>query len=496
MENKAYQQLAAKIWLALSPALILLTGCSLLETPPTAAPLAAELTVTSTAPADATTLAFTPNTSPPSTPPPGRTATPAPTKGTTSPTPTATPSPDSFISEGDTLSPLSALPSPTPGAPSAVFIVPCIVSPDALQLRSGPDSNYDSIKTLPAGTALSALKYYPANGLWLLVETTQHEAGWVNASTVSCQGVLSRLPMAEGISGPASTAPPPAAAPTPTTSPPPAAPTPTSVPAASPTLPAPSPASWRGEYYDNPNLAGEPVLVRDDPALDFNWGPASPEPNIPADNFSVRWTRPFEFAEEGDYRFLADVDDGVKLYLDGWLVIDEWNTNPYVLHTGIFADVKPGVHTLTVEFFEAAGDAHIKVWFEKTIVSADKWVGEYYNNPDFRDAPFLVREDDDIDFDWGDDEPASGMNDDNFSVRWQRTLVLKAGDYDFKAQLAEEDRVKIYLDDWLILEEDSENGGTVTGSFKDVGVGIHTIRVEYQDYSGDASIEVDWDKDD
>jgi hypothetical protein len=274
-----------------------------------------------------------------------------------------------------------------------------------------------------------------------------------------------------------------------------AAPTPSAVPVASPTLSAPPLTSWRGEYYDNPDLAGEPVLVRDDPALDFNWSSASPGPNIPADHFSVRWSRAFEFTEEGDYRFLADVDDGVKLYLDGWLIIDEWNTNPYVLHSGAFADIKPGVHIVVVEFFEAAGDAHIKVWFEKTLLSADKWVGEYYNNPDFRDAPFLVREDDELDFDWDDDEPVSGMNDD-FSVRWQRTVTLKEGDYEFEANLAEEDRIRIYLDNWLIIDKGSNDGGMVSGTFKDVGAGPHTIKVEYQDFAGEARIEVEWDRDD
>lgn len=483
MENKAYRQFVAPIWPALALAVSLLTGCSALETLPTAGPIVTELTATPTAPAEATTIAFTPNTSPLGTPTP-------------SPTLTTTPGPASVIHEGDTLPSLSPLASPTPGTPSASFVVPCVVGPDALQLRSGPDASYDPFKTLPAGTALFALKYYYATELWLLVETAQHEAGWVNALAVSCQGVLSRLPVAEGVSAPTPATSAAAASATPVAAPRPAVPTPTPVPTASPTLPAPSPASWRGEYYDNPNLAGEPALVRDDPTLDFNWVSDSPGPNIPADNFSVRWTRPFEFVEEGDYRFWADVDDGVKLYLDGWLIIDEWNTNPYVLHSGVFADVKPGVHTLMVEYFEAAGEAHLKVWFEKTIVSGDKWVGEYYNNPDFRDTPFLVREDDDIDFDWGDDEPVSGMPDDNFSVRWQKTLTLKAGDYDFTAQLAEEDRVKIYLDDWLIIEEDSEHGGTVKSSFKDVGAGTHTIRVEYQDYSDEANIEVNVDKDD
>jgi hypothetical protein len=494
MENKAYRQFIANIWLVLSLAAIILVGCSPVETPPTAVPVVTELTATPTALAVATTIVFSPIASPSITPT-SRTTIPAMTQLTASPTPPATLTPDSYTRQGDTMPSLSSLASPTPGTPRAVFIVPCMVDLDALELRSGPGPSYAFIKTLAAGTALSALKYHDASGLWLLVETKQREVGWVNASAVSCRGDLSRLPMAQDISLPMPTASPPAASPTPTSSPMVPAPTSAPVPVASPTLPTPPLASWRGEYFDNPNLAGEPLMVRDDPALDFNWISDSPGPNIPADHFSVRWTRAFEFTEEGDYRFLADVDDGVKLYLDGWLVIDEWNTNPYVLHSGAFADIKPGVHTLIVEYFEEAGDAHIKVWFEKTLVSADKWVGEYYNNPDFRDAPFLVREDDDLDFDWGDDEPVSGMNDD-FSVRWQRTVTLKEGDYDFEVKLAEEDRVKIYLDSWLIIEKDSRNGGTVTGSFKDVGAGSHTIRVEYQDYSGEASLEVDWHKDD
>jgi hypothetical protein len=484
MENKPYQQFIANIGLVLSLAAGLLTGCSPAETP-TPVPMVTELTLTPTASAQATTIAFTPTPSPSRPTTPRQTLTPTPTH------PAATPTEASFSSQGDTLPSLS----PTPGTPLALFVVPCIVGPGPLQLRSGPGSSYDSIKTLPVRTALSALKNTAA-GLWLLVATKQQEIGWVNASAVSCRGDLSRLPVAEDVNPPASPASPSAAAPTQVASPPPAVPTPTLVPTTSPTLPAPSVAAWRGEYYDNINLGGEPVLSRDDPALDFNWSSASPGPNLPADNFSARWTRPVEFTEEGDYRFLADVDDGVKLYLDGWLIIDEWNTNPYVLHSGVFADIKPGVHTLMVEYFEAAGDAHIKVWFEKTIVSADKWVGEYYNNPDFRDAPFLVREDDDLDFNWDDDEPASGMSDDNFSVRWQRTVKLDGGDYNFSAQLAEEDRVKIYLDNWLILEENSENGGTVTGSFKDVGSGYHTIKVEYQEASGPARIEVNWNRDD
>ncbi|MCB0210272.1 MAG: SH3 domain-containing protein [Anaerolineae bacterium] len=483
MGNKVYQPFVIAIWPVLCLAVSCLTACSPAEIPPTPTPVAIEVTAT---PTDTTAVATTPlatSTAPPTTP-------------TSSPTTTpTTPAAEALIRQGDTLPSGSPTASPTSGTPSAASGVACVVSSDTVQLRSGPDANYASIRTLAAGTVLSAIKIYEADDIWVLVETRQKESGWIDASAAFCQSNVSRLPRAEGVDGPTPTASPLAvvttAVPIATAVP---VPTAMDMPTASPTLPVPSLGSWRGEYYDNLSLDGEPVLVRDDPALDFNWGADSPGPNVPADYFSVRWTRPFEFTEEGDYRFMADVDDGVKLYLDGWLIIDEWNTNPYVLHSGAFGDIKPGIHTLIVEYFEEAGDAHAKVWFEKTLVSYDNWVGEYYNNPDFQGAPFLVREDEDVDFDWDNDEPVSGMNDDYFSVRWQKTVKLKEGDYEFRAKLDEEDRVRIYLDNWLVFGEDSDNGGTSKGSFDDVGEGNHTITVEYQDFGGDARIEVDWDR--
>jgi len=46
------------------------------------------------------------------------------------------------------------------------------------------------------------------------------------------------------------------------------------------------PATWRGEYFANRWLAERPVLIRQDSAVDFQWGTGSPAPGVPADNFS------------------------------------------------------------------------------------------------------------------------------------------------------------------------------------------------------------------
>ncbi|MCJ7566230.1 MAG: NBR1-Ig-like domain-containing protein, partial [Anaerolineales bacterium] len=47
---------------------------------------------------------------------------------------------------------------------------------------------------------------------------------------------------------------------------------------------------WRGEYFDNRKLEGNPELIRNDKEIDFNWKFKSPSSNIPINNFSARWT--------------------------------------------------------------------------------------------------------------------------------------------------------------------------------------------------------------
>jgi hypothetical protein len=89
--------------------------------------------------------------------------------------------------------------------------------------------------------------------------------------------------------------------------------------------------NWKGEYYNNMTLSGAPVLVRDDPSINFDWGGGSPAWNVvAADQFSVRWTRSVSL-ESGRYRFTTITDDGVRLWVNGQLLVDQWQLCGHLL---------------------------------------------------------------------------------------------------------------------------------------------------------------------
>ena len=82
-------------------------------------------------------------------------------------------------------------------------------------------------------------------------------------------------------------------------------------------------AAWRGEYYANRWLTGAPVLVQDSATLDFEWQDSAPGPGVPVDNFSTRFRR-IAWFDAGTYRFTVFADEGVRLWVDDQMLLEEW----------------------------------------------------------------------------------------------------------------------------------------------------------------------------
>ena len=116
--------------------------------------------------------------------------------------------------------------------------------------------------------------------------------------------------------------------------------------------------NWTVSYYNSVDLSGSPAVTQTGLAgINFSWGSGSPADGVNADRFSARFTSSQSFTG-GTYEFIVAADDGVRVYIDGQQVLDRFVPRP--LTTDRFTHtLTPGLHSLTVEYFEETDHASI-----------------------------------------------------------------------------------------------------------------------------------------
>lgn len=116
------------------------------------------------------------------------------------------------------------------------------------------------------------------------------------------------------------------------------------------------PGQYRAEYFANITLSGSPVMTRCEGwPINWDWGGGSPGGAVPADNFSARWTTRTRI-ESGNYNFIARADDGVKVWLDGAVIIDAWRDQGPTEYSST-RTVSAGDHDIKMEYYERGGGA-------------------------------------------------------------------------------------------------------------------------------------------
>ncbi|HUS66657.1 MAG TPA: family 43 glycosylhydrolase [Kofleriaceae bacterium] len=111
----------------------------------------------------------------------------------------------------------------------------------------------------------------------------------------------------------------------------------------------------RGTYHP---IHGDAALDRIDAAVDFAWGEAEPAAGIGADHFSVRWTGYLDVPAAGSYTFAITADDGVRLRVDGAVVIEDWTFHAPTLVEGA-AELPAGFVELELEYFDVTSNAEV-----------------------------------------------------------------------------------------------------------------------------------------
>jgi len=130
------------------------------------------------------------------------------------------------------------------------------------------------------------------------------------------------------------------------------------------TAPVPPPVNGTGlvgRYFNNKTLTGTPALTRTE-VVNFDWGTNAPGTGIGKDNFSVRWTGDVKTSAAGGYRFRTVSDDGVRLWVNGVLVIDNWSLHGATTNTSNTITLAANTrYTIKMEFYEQTGSAVAKL---------------------------------------------------------------------------------------------------------------------------------------
>jgi hypothetical protein len=110
------------------------------------------------------------------------------------------------------------------------------------------------------------------------------------------------------------------------------------------------------EYFDGMALAGNPILTQIEPSIDNTWGSGEVAAGL-SDLVSARWRANLEAPFTEPVRLITTSDDGVRLYVDGRLVIDNWTDHGTTDNTATIDMVAGQYHMIVMEWYENGGGA-------------------------------------------------------------------------------------------------------------------------------------------
>lgn len=154
-----------------------------------------------------------------------------------------------------------------------------------------------------------------------------------------------------------------------------------------------------GHYYDGDlgDLDSLPVFTRLDAVIDFDWDEGSPDEQLPNDYFAVRWMGWVEPLLSEEYSFHIISDDGVRLFVDDHLIIDQWILQAPAESNGKIYLEKEKQYPIRLEYFEGFGGAMVQLYWSsphipKQLLPTSQLFSEFsidIDDPDYQ--PFEVK---------------------------------------------------------------------------------------------------------
>lgn len=129
-------------------------------------------------------------------------------------------------------------------------------------------------------------------------------------------------------------------------------------------------------YYSSKNFT-KPFIKKIDKNINFNWKKGSPLKGFRKDGFSIRWEGFLKIPQNGEYTFYTLADDGVRLWLNDTLIINDWKSHAEKLNSTTLPLAK-GLHNFKMEYFDDTSFASVKLSWKKTGTSKTKIIEPKY----------------------------------------------------------------------------------------------------------------------
>lgn len=262
-----------------------------------------------------------------------------------------------------------------------------------------------------------------------------------------------------------------------------------------------------GAYYDNADFTNL-KLVRTDATVNFDWGGGSPDASIGADTFSVRWTGKVLPLYTETYTFYTTSDDGVRLWVNGQQIINNWTDHAPTENSGTIALIAGQQYDIRMDFYENGGGTTAKLsWSSasetKKIIPQSQlfpapFVGtgtglaaQYFDNIDFTSQK-VVRTDPVVNFDWGTGSPDATMAADTFSVRWSGQVQAQwSGNYTFYT--TSDDGARLWVNGSLVINNWTDHPATENSAVVALSAGQKVdLKMEVYENGGYASAKLMW----
>jgi hypothetical protein len=282
-------------------------------------------------------------------------------------------------------------------------------------------------------------------------------------------------------------------------------------------------------YFNTADLTGTTVS-RTDATVNFNWANGSPNAAIAPDSFSARWTGQVQADKTQTYTFYTTSDDGVRLWVNGKQIINNWTDHGVTEDKGAIALVAGQKYDIKLEYYDKQYGATIKLaWsgaatakavipqsqlFSTTAVTTPVppantgptpvpppttspgmtttpgLLGTYYNNLDYT-GNNVARYDANVSFDWGTSSPHTIIARDTWAARWTGQVVAaKSETYTFS--ITSDGGARLYIDGKLVINDWTEHAKQERSGQIALTAGRHDIKLEYYVVSGSAVMQLRW----